>query len=124
MSDSTQAKRTAIETFLASYKVKDVVTRIALFADDILFEDPVGSPPVVGKSAMNQYFVDTVASGWEIDLVPNKIFVNGTEAASITQVTAGVGSHPPVTSLIVQHFVFDKTGKFKSLRVFMDAAPT
>ena len=120
---SNQAKTAAIETFLASYKVKDVATRIALFAEDIRFEDPVGSPPIVGKAAMNEYFVATVASGWDIDLKPQKIMVNGTEAVSITEVTAGVGGNPPVTSTIVQIFVFDEAGKFKALRVFMDTPP-
>jgi steroid Delta-isomerase len=117
---SDQTKTAAIETFLASYKVKDVQTRIALFADDISFEDPVGTPPLVGKAAMNEYFVATVASGWDIDLVPKKIMVNGNEAVSITEATAGVGGNPPVTSTIVQIFVFDTAGKFKTLRVFMD----
>jgi steroid Delta-isomerase len=120
---SNETKTVAIETFLASYKVKDVATRIALFADDISFEDPVGSPPIVGKAAMNDYFVATVASGWDIDLVPKKIMVNGSEAVSITEVTAGVGGNPPVTSTIVQNFVFDDAGKFKALRVFMDTPP-
>jgi steroid delta-isomerase len=122
MPTAAQAKST-IETFLASYKVKDVATRIALFADDIVFEDPIGTPPIVGKAAMNDYFVATVASGWDIDLVPQKIFVNGNEAASITQVTAGVGGAPPHSSTIVQQFVFDDAGKFKALRVFMDLPP-
>jgi len=61
---SNQSKTAAIETFLASYKVKDVETRIALFAEGIVFEDPVGTPPIVGRKAMNDYFVATVASGW------------------------------------------------------------
>jgi steroid delta-isomerase len=120
---SNQAKTEAIETFLASYKTKDVATRIGLFAHDISFEDPVGSPPIVGKAAMNAYFVATVASGWDIDLKPQKIMVNATEAVSITEVTAGVGGNPPVTSTIVQLFVFDDAGKFKALRVFMDTPP-
>ncbi len=118
-----QAKAAAVETFLASYKVKDVATRIALFADDISFEDPVGTPPIVGRAAMNDYFVATVASGWDIDLVPKKIMVNGDEAVSITEATAGVGGNLPVTSIIVQIFVFDDAGKFKALRVFMDTPP-
>jgi len=120
---SNQAKTAAIETFLASYKVKDVATRIALFADDISFEDPVSTPPLVGKAAMNEYFVATVASGWDIELVPQKIMVNGDEAVSITQATAGVAGNPPVTSTIVQIFVFNEAGKFKALRVFMDTPP-
>ena len=124
MSNSNQAKTAAVETFLASYKVKDVARRIALFADDISFEDPVGSPPLVGKAAMHQYFLDTVASGWDIDLIPKKIMVNSDEAASITEVSAGVGGNPPVTSTIVQIFGFDDQGKIKTLRVFMDTPPT
>jgi steroid delta-isomerase len=118
---SKQAKTEAITTFLASYKVKDVATRIALFADDISFEDPVGSAPIVGKPAMRQYFDATIASGWDIDLRPQKIIVNGNEAASITEVTAGLGGNPPSLTTIVQHFVFDEAGKFKTLRVFTDA---
>jgi steroid Delta-isomerase len=123
MPTASQSKTAAIETFLASYKVKDVETRIALFADGIVFEDPVGTPPIVGKKAMNDYFVATVASGWDIDLVSKKIMINGTEGVSITEATAGVGGHPPVTSTIVQIFIFDDADKFKGLRVFMDTPP-
>jgi steroid delta-isomerase len=121
MSDS-QAKAAAIETFLSSYKVKDVPTRLAVLAEDIAFEDPVGSPPVLGKAAMKRYFDDTIAAGWDIDLVPKTIIVNGVEAASITEVTAGVGGHL-ATSTIVQVFGFDRTGKIKTLRVFMQPPP-
>jgi steroid delta-isomerase len=120
MSSSKQANQTTIETFLASYRVKDVATRIALFAEDIWFDDPVGTPPILGKAAMNQYFVDTVAGGWDIDLVPKKIIVNGNEAASITEVTASVGGSSPMTTTIVQTFIFDDAGKIKTLRVFAD----
>jgi steroid delta-isomerase len=120
---SNQSKTATIETFLASYAVKDVTTRIALFADDISFEDPVGTPPMVGRAAMNEYFIATVASGWDITLVPKKIMVNGDEAVSITEATAGVGDNPPVTSTIVQVFGFDEAGKIKTLRVFMDTPP-
>jgi steroid delta-isomerase len=120
---SIQAKTASVEKFLASYKVKDVETRIALFADDISFEDPVGTPPMVGLKAMHDYFVATVASGWDIDLVPKKIMVNGNEAVSITEASAGVGGAPPHISTIVQIFVFDDAGKFKALRVFMDLPP-
>ena|SRR6185437_866034 len=118
---SKQAQTDAITKFLASYKAKDVATRIALFADDISFEDPVGSEAIVGKAAMQHYFEATIASGWDIDLVPQKIIVNGTEAATITEVTAGVGGNPPTKTTIVQNFIFDAAGKFKALRVFTDA---
>ena len=121
MSTTNQTKIDAITTFLASYKAKDVDTRIALFADDISFEDPVGSEAVVGKAEMRHYFDATIASGWDIDLVPRKIIVNGTEAAAITEVTAGVGGNPPTVTTIVQNFVFHAAGKFKALRVFTDA---
>ena len=69
---------------------------------------------------MNDYFVATVASGWDIDLVPKKIMINGNEGVSITEATGG---HPPVTSTIVQIFIFDDADKFKGLRVFMDTPP-
>ncbi len=120
MSTTKQANMATVETFLASYRVKDVETRIALFADDVYFDDPVGTPPILGKAAMHKYFVDTVAGGWDIDLVPKKIIVNGSEAASITEVTASVGGSQPMTTTIVQTFVFDDAGRIKTLRVFAD----
>jgi steroid delta-isomerase len=118
---SKQARTDAITTFLATYKAKDVATRIALFADDASFEDPVGAPAMVGKAAIRQYFDATIASGWEIVLEPRKIIVAGAEAAVITDVTAGIGGNPPSVTAIVQHFVFDDAGKIKTLRVFTDA---
>jgi len=121
MSTTKQTKIDAVTTFLASYKAKDVDTRIALFADDISFEDPVGTDAIVGKAAMQHYFEATIASGWDIDLVPQKIIVNSDEAASITEVTAGIGGNPPTVTVIVQNFIFDAAGKFKALRVFTDA---
>jgi hypothetical protein len=75
----------------------------------------------VGKAAMQEYFDATIASGWEIDLVPQKIIVNGTEAVSITEVTAGISGTPPTKTVIVQNFIFDAAGKFTALRVFTDA---
>ena len=122
MSTSNAAKAAAIETFLSSYKVKNVSARLAVLAESISFEDPVGSPPVLGKAAMKRYFDDTIAAGWEIDLVPKRIIVNGAEAASFTEVTAGVGGHL-ATSTIIQIFGFDDAGKIRTLRVFMEPPP-
>ncbi len=72
---------------------------------------------------MNDYFVATVASGWDIDLVPKKIMINGTEGVSITEATAGVGGHPPVTSDHRGRFHLRRRGQVKGLRVFMDTPP-
>jgi steroid delta-isomerase len=123
MTDKTMAMTASIDSFLSTYRVRDVAARMALVADDISFEDPVGSPPIVGRAAIERYFQDTVAAGWDIALAPQKIMVNGTEAVAITEVTAGIGDNPPVTSVIVQHFAFDAAGKIKTLRVFMDTPP-
>ena len=120
MSSSKQAHKTTIETFLGSYRVKDVDTRIALFAENIWFDDPVGTPPILGKAAMHKYFIDTIAGGWDIDLVPKTIIVNWNEAAAITEVKAGVGGKPPIVSTIIQTFIFDEDGKIKTLRVYAD----
>lgn len=43
----------------------DVEGALALFADDIVFEDPVGRPPLVGKEALRRHFELAVQCGVE-----------------------------------------------------------
>ena len=63
----------SVKAFLASYEAKDADSRIALFAVDPHFEDPVGAPPVRGTAALDKFFRDTIASGWNIAISADQL---------------------------------------------------
>jgi steroid delta-isomerase len=97
-----------------------VAARIALFADDALFEDPIGSPPIRGREALAGFFAETVASGIAIELTSERIVVGGDEALSITDARWGFPGTDPARVEIFQIFAFDAQGRIASLRIFMD----
>jgi steroid delta-isomerase len=109
-----------IATFLGSYKAKDVPARAALFADETMFEDPIGAPIIRGKPALVQFFKDTVASGVDIEMESEKIIASGNEALSITRAAWGFPGSEPARVRIFQIFAFADNGKIVSLRIFMD----
>jgi steroid delta-isomerase len=112
-----------IRTFFKSYPAKDdtdIECRTALFADDVVFEDPVGAPPVVGKPALRKFFKDAVSSGWIIYMASERIVVCGQEAVSLTDASWGLAGQEPARVKIVHTFGFDDDGRISSLRVFFD----
>ncbi len=111
---------TAIRAFLSSYAAKDVDRRIALFADDIVFEDPVGAEPVRGKANLDAFFRATIASGWDIAMESGKIIKSGNEALSFTNASWGVTGTEPARLTLIQNFAFDAAGKITRLRIFFD----
>lgn len=110
----------AIRTFLASYAAKDVATRIALFADEIEFEDPVGAEPVRGRANLEEFFKATIGNGWDIAMEAEKIIKSGNEGLSFTRARWGVTGTEPAKLTLVQNFVFDQAGKITKLRIFFD----
>jgi len=110
----------AIKTFLASYAARDVDTRIALFADGIVFEDPVGAEPVRGRDNLRQFFRATIDSGWNIAMASEKIVKSGNEALSVTKASWGVPGTEPARLTLIQNFAFDDAGKITRLRIFFD----
>jgi len=110
----------AIRAFQASYAIQDVETRVALFADNAVFEDPVGVPPIRGKAAIERFFRDTIASGIAIALIPERIVFSGGEALCFTKATFGFAGEEPSRVRLFQTFAFDADCLITSVRVYFD----
>ncbi|WP_432015337.1 nuclear transport factor 2 family protein [Streptomyces cucumeris] len=54
MADEATLKKMALE-YAARMNAGDVEAVLELFSDDIVFEDPVGAPPLVGKDALREH---------------------------------------------------------------------
>lgn len=111
-----------VRTFLASYARQDVDTRIALFADDIHFVDLIGVEPMIGKPALDKFFRDTIAYGFDIEMNPEKIIIIEDEALSVTRAAWGMKGQEKARLTIYQAFSFDGQGKIRQIRVYFDAS--
>ncbi len=54
MPDETARKAMALE-YVGRINAGDVDGVLDLFSDDVVFEDPVGKPPIVGKDALRRH---------------------------------------------------------------------
>ncbi len=55
MPSEAARKKMAVE-YAQRLNEGDVEGALALFADDVVFEDPVGKPPLIGKAALRRHF--------------------------------------------------------------------
>lgn len=112
-----------IHAFFASYPATndaDVRGRVNLFADDAVFEDPVGAPVKQGQYVLAEFFSKTIESGLHITMRADQIIVCGNEAISRTYATWGRIGEEPAKVQAIHNFVFDENGKIKRLRFFFD----
>ncbi|MCZ7415988.1 MULTISPECIES: nuclear transport factor 2 family protein [unclassified Streptomyces] len=59
MLDELERKAVALE-YVRCINAGDIGRLLKVFADDVRFEDPVGSPPVQGKTALRKHLSDAI----------------------------------------------------------------
>ncbi|MCB1614844.1 MAG: nuclear transport factor 2 family protein [Pseudomonadales bacterium] len=107
--------------YLESYRQEDKQAWLSLFSDNVVFEDPVGKPEIVGIQAMSDFWDKGHNGMLTLEPTPAKrMIVCGNEAILVftmkvrMQDGSGFNIHP------VDHFVFDESGKVSRLRAFWD----
>lgn len=61
MTDDASRKATVLE-YCRLMNAGDLDAVLALFAEDVRFEDPVGSPPIVGRDALRQHLARAIGA--------------------------------------------------------------
>ncbi|MFC7516796.1 nuclear transport factor 2 family protein [Herbaspirillum sp. GCM10030257] len=117
---SPEQIKAAVDGYLDSWRNNDAQARGALFADDAIFEDPVGTPPIVGKSALFEFWKRTDAVPTRFEPVLERLIVCGNEALVQFTLTITIEGVPPCTIRILENFRLDKQGKIAHLRAFWD----
>lgn len=105
--------------FMATYAVRDVDTRISLFADDAIFEDPAGLRFANNAVELKGFFT-AIAEGFTITFTHEQLIVTGDEALQIANVRVQEGDSEPAHLHLFLHFVFNGDGLITSLRTFFD----
>jgi steroid delta-isomerase len=93
-----------------------------IFADDVVFEDPVGAPPKLGREAIRDTWERSLTPGREWRLVADRIVACGSEAAVVMRNEGNLhGRSVVVESLEVWRVGED--GLVNSVRAFFEPDP-
>ncbi len=113
--------RALLERYCAAMNAHDREPWLACFADDAVQEDPVGTPPNVGRDAIAKFFD---ANDIPVTLsVTQDPLVIGNEVLAFFKVTAEMGGQMMTIPRIIDHIVLTEDGtRFQSLRAFFDFA--
>lgn len=109
-----------VEAYLASYDGPDLERRTALFADDIVAEEPVGAAAMRGKAALVAFWKATAQAGWTVRNRLEQVVVNGDEALVVFISTLTVPDQGSVRLKVFECLEFDADGRIVRLRAFND----
>lgn len=110
-----------VATYIASHQRPDFDLRATLFAEDIIAEEPVGAPPMVGKAALRAFWEGSHAAGWRAALTLEQIVVGGNEALVIFTARLSTAEAGAANLRVFENLVFDAAGRIVRLRAFNDA---
>ena len=114
--------RSVIEQYVKAWTTNDRELLLSLFAEDAVWEDPVGAPPFVGHEGVGRFwdFAHQDASRQMVPR-PEQIIACGNEGilrfvmqVRIPDQNQGLDLH------VVDHFVLNDAGRIQTARAFWD----
>ena len=121
MSDS-DLSRAAVQKHCDYWNARDRANWSRLFADDVVFEDPVGAPPKLGREAIRDTWERSLTPGREWRLVPTRIMACGLEAAVLMRNEGNLHGQ----EVLVESFEVWRVGEdglVRSIRAFFEPDP-
>ena len=111
--------RRAIEEHAARWNARDRERWLELFADDIVFEDPVGKAPKPGRQAAEGSWDNSFTEGRVWTLHPQRIVTGGDEAVVLMRNQGVVHGEEAVVDSI-EVWKVDGDGHVASVRAFFE----
>jgi steroid Delta-isomerase len=120
VSDQAETIRSTIRAYQTTFSENDRAAWIALFVEDAILDDPVGTRRVVGHGGLGEFWDEIHAAGHHSYVVPlTTPAVCGLEAAWAFEVHVEAGDVEHVTS-IVDVGQFTEDGRIVHNRAFWD----
>ncbi|MGO4258452.1 nuclear transport factor 2 family protein [Marmoricola sp. RAF53] len=107
-----------VESYVAAVGRQDLEGVLAVFADDVVQEDPIGTPPNVGIDAVRGFFEKSFGMPFSTELT-GPVLVTGDYAAFHFTIRIPLGEDTMVVRVIDQIRV-DADGKVAELRAVVD----
>ena len=110
----------AVEAYVRALNAADLDTIVALYADDALVEDPVGSQPKRGRAEIRAFYAGSLDMKLEVAL-EGQVRVVASEAAFAFSVSFEVNGRR-TTIRPIDLFRFDDAGRIVHMRAFFGPA--
>lgn len=107
-----------VRSYLDSISRGDVEGRLALFAPDAIFEDPVGAAPMVGHEALRAFW--TAGGGLEVRTRLELLAVAGEEAAYVFTAEVLGGADDRVNIRTIETMEVNENGLIARMRAYFD----
>ncbi len=65
---SPEQRTAAVHAYVVAFDRGDAEAAAAIFADDAVIEDPIGSPPHVGQAAIRDFYAASMLTGAKLTL--------------------------------------------------------
>lgn len=114
--------RAVCDAYLASWRDGDADARAALFAEDVVVEDPVGSPALQGLEAVRAFWRLAEGNGYAFDPRMDLFIACGPEVLMRFEMEMKRPGETPLVLTIHEVIVFDAGCRIRALRAFFSAA--
>ena len=116
---TTEQMEAAVHAYVEAFDKQDPALAAAIFADDAVIDDPIGSSPKVGKAAILQFYTESMATGAKL-VLQGPIRVAAAHAAFAMQVRLSWGGKDMAID-VIDTFAFDEAGKVKQMQAYFGA---
>jgi steroid delta-isomerase len=96
--------------------------RLALFADDVVVEDPATRRQATGIIEFREVLSGGFPPNWDLGFAFDRVAVVGDEAILTYVVTLCIADAPPAKLVVNAHVEFDRDGLIHRFRTFFDTA--
>ena len=111
----------AARAYLVSYLNADIASRAKLFAEDAVFEDPVGAKPLRGIAEIVKFWEGATAIKWWAAHDVRRVVISGNEVLLHFVSTMKVPGLEKAAMEVYEVQVFNDAGKISHVKVYFDA---
>lgn len=113
---SPEQMTAAVQAYVAAFDAGDPAMAAAIFADDAVIEDPIGSAPKAGMAAILEFYTASMATGAKLHLA-GPIRVAAAHAAFAMQVRLSWDGKDMAID-VIDTFAFDDAGKVREMKAY------
>jgi steroid Delta-isomerase len=106
----------AVHTYVEAFDKGDAALAASIFAEDAVIEDPIGTPPKIGQTAILQFYTESMATGAKL-LLAGPVRIAASHAAFAMQVQLSWGGKDMAID-VIDTFAFDEAGKVKLMQAY------